>query len=192
MNSRIPVCYSNRQSVPKVSSFSPSAGKPTIIAQALQDEKFPVQFFAPRGMLFWELARVHDPTYVKGVLQAKAENGLGTRNPRVAASLPYTCGSMLGAALAASPDLPACSLTSGFHHACWNHGGGFCTFNGLATTAAALLTKGTTSRVAILDCDAHYGNGTDDILRRFPALAGKICHLSVGSQVPITGNTSTW
>ena len=49
---------------------------------------------------------------------------------------------------------------SGFHHSHADHGEGFCTFNGLATAADALLAEGLAQRIAVLDLDLHYGNGT--------------------------------
>jgi acetoin utilization deacetylase AcuC-like enzyme len=76
--------------------------------------------------------------------------------------------------------MPAASLSSGFHHACWSYGGGYCTFNGLMITAASLLKSGRADRVAILDCDAHYGNGTDDILDHRRDLAPRILHQTMG------------
>ena len=42
--------------------------------------------------------------------------------------------------------------------------GGFCTFNGLMVTAAALRAEGLARKIGIVDCDMHYGDGTDDIL----------------------------
>ena len=47
------------------------------------------------------------------------------------------------------------------HHAGPDYGGGFCYFNNVATAAAQLLER--FERVAILDFDAHHGNGTRDI-----------------------------
>ena len=60
----------------------------------------------------------------------------------------------------------ACSPTSGFHHAGWEENGGFCTVNGLMITAVRLLREGLVKHVSILDYDYHYGDGTDDIIRR--------------------------
>jgi acetoin utilization deacetylase AcuC-like enzyme len=48
---------------------------------------------------------------------------------------------------------------SGAHHAFYGQGSGFCTFNFLA--AAALKAN---SRTAIVDLDAHQGNGTFDLV----------------------------
>ncbi len=176
----IPVLYSARQAAKNPGAYSPSAGKPTIVATALADRGFPVSFCAPRPVLFAEFCRAHSSAYVEGILSCREQNGFGNRDKAVAASLPYTSGSMLGAALAARPKMPACSLTSGFHHAMWDNGGGFCTLNGLMVTAAALLETGKAERVAILDLDAHYGNGTDDILRHRADLAPSIIHRTMG------------
>ena len=38
---------------------------------------------------------------------------------------------------------------------------GFCLFNNVAVTAAALAARG--ERVLVVDFDAHHGNGTQDI-----------------------------
>jgi acetoin utilization deacetylase AcuC-like enzyme len=180
MTGRIPVFFTDRQSVSTNSSFSPSAGKPAIVAKALVDLGYPVEIIKPRQLNFHELAKAHDEAYLWGVLSGKRSNGFGNKRMDVARSLPYTSGSMLAAVLAATPDLPAVSLSSGFHHAGWDHGGGFCTFNGLAAAAVAILDRKLAQRVAIVDCDAHYGNGTDDILRHFPRLEGRILHRSMG------------
>src|SRR6478609_2976658 len=47
------------------------------------------------------------------------------------------------------------------HHATRTRAMGFCLFNHVAVTAAALAASG--ERVAIVDFDAHHGNGTQDI-----------------------------
>jgi acetoin utilization deacetylase AcuC-like enzyme len=83
----------------------------------------------------------------------------------VAASLPWTCGSFLSAARAAlSNGLVACSPTSGFHHAGVDSAHGYCTFNGLMVAAFALKSEGLVQRIGILDCDQHYGDGTQEII----------------------------
>jgi len=47
------------------------------------------------------------------------------------------------------------------HHAGPDYGGGFCYLNNVAIAAAAQVAEG--QRVAIVDYDAHHGNGTRDI-----------------------------
>src|SRR3546814_9353344 len=46
---------------------------------------------------------------------------------------------------------------------------GFCLFNNVAVTAAALAERG--ERVLIVDFDAHHGNGTQDAFWRDPRVA---------------------
>jgi len=53
------------------------------------------------------------------------------------------------------------------HHAGPHYGGGFCYVNNIAIAALRLLMAGR-NRVAIVDYDAHHGNGTSDIFRSDP------------------------
>lgn len=62
------------------------------------------------------------------------------------------------------------ALASGFHHSHADHGEGFCTFNGLVVAADALRTEGRVERVAVLDMDLHYGNGTASLAAERPYL----------------------
>ena len=55
------------------------------------------------------------------------------------------------------------TLSSGLHHAKWDKGEGFCTFNGLAVAARHGVELG--ARVLILDFDAHCGGGTHSLLQ---------------------------
>jgi acetoin utilization deacetylase AcuC-like enzyme len=93
------------------------------------------------------------------------DNGFHNRDVEIVSSLFYTTGSMLAAAAhAVIYKRITCSPTSGFHHAGYRFGGDFCTFNGLMVTALKLQALGKVKSVGILDCDAHYGNGTADII----------------------------
>jgi len=163
MAKRIPTFYTPKQSAPGL-GFSPSPSKPALLAAQL-----PASFLvAPRPATRQDLERAHEPNYVKGILNGRTPNGHGNRDLKLAATLPYTCGAMLDACRYARPDRPTAALVSGFHHAGWGFGGGFCTFNGLMVAALAMLDEGRAERVAIIDADAHYGNGTDDILKGEP------------------------
>ncbi|MBE3134311.1 MAG: histone deacetylase [Acidobacteria bacterium] len=51
-------------------------------------------------------------------------------------------------------------LGGGFHHAFGNHGEGFCMINDVAVAIRALKQDRLVSRVAVVDCDVHQGNGT--------------------------------
>jgi acetoin utilization deacetylase AcuC-like enzyme len=171
----IPVFYVPAMTANDAESFSPSAGKP---AQVVADWRMnfdiapEIEFFEFEPVTPETLALAHDPAYVAGVLSGRVPNGFGGRSPAVAASLPYTTGSLLAAArhvLQAREDWPAvtriaCSPSSGFHHAHYGEGGAYCTFNGLMVTALALKAEGLVDRVLILDCDQHFGDGTQNII----------------------------
>jgi acetoin utilization deacetylase AcuC-like enzyme len=51
-------------------------------------------------------------------------------------------------------------LGGGFHHAFSNHGEGFCMINDVAVAIRVLKRDRLVSRVAVVDCDVHQGNGT--------------------------------
>ena len=53
------------------------------------------------------------------------------------------------------------------HHVGWEKPGGFCLMNNLAIAVADALT-GNIKKVAIIDFDAHHGNGTQDIFQDDP------------------------
>jgi acetoin utilization deacetylase AcuC-like enzyme len=107
---------------------------------------------------------------VVAILAGRAPNGFGNRSVEVAGSLPFTTGAMLAAARhAVSRGGFAAAPCSGFHHAHYRSVEGFCTFNGLMVTACALRDEGLVRRVGILDCDMHYGNGTDSIIEHLRA-----------------------
>ena len=49
------------------------------------------------------------------------------------------------------------------HHACSDHGMGFCLLNNIALAAEDLLQNQGARRLAIVDLDLHHGNGTQEI-----------------------------
>lgn len=158
------VFYSQQQSVKDNQSFSPSAGKPERLVAQWQ-ERYPVEIVEPSPVTAQELALAHCPKYVNGVLSCQKNNGFSNNSEAVATSLPWTTGSLVSALRhVLTHGGVACSPTSGFHHAGYDRGRGFCTFNGLMV--AAMLVRSQVERVGIFDCDYHYGDGTDDIIGR--------------------------
>lgn len=82
---------------------------------------------------------------------------------------------------------PTCALVSGFHHAGyrqWKALGYFCTFNGLLVAAFKILNENHgVNNVAIIDCDQHWGNGTDDILSElYLTKSSTITHITFGER----------
>src|SRR2546425_2929704 len=112
-----------------------------------------------------EAKRVHRETYVEyfqnlgeGLLDPETAVHPGTFDLALLAA-----GAVLqGTRFAARDGRPAVALVRPpGHHAGPDYGGGFCYLNNVAIAAADQVAEG--RRVAILDYDAHHGNGTRDI-----------------------------
>ena len=161
----IPVFYTPLM-VADSESASPSAAKPAQVVASWMG-KFPIQVIEPLPLHSSDFCKAHAKMYVEGVLEGHFDNGFGNRSLKVAASLPYTSGAMFAAACRALTNKSvACAPVSGFHHAEWGQGMGYCTFNGLMVTALLLKETNPDIRVGILDLDMHYGNGTDNIIEK--------------------------
>ena len=171
-------------------SYSPSAAKPQLVVEDwLRHAIQPGDIHSFEPVAKAELYLAHSKDYVDGVLSCNLPNGFYNYDQSVADSLPYTVGSMVAATLhVAELGGFACSPTSGFHHARYSEGGGFCTFNGLMV--AALLARMQGYRVGILDCDAHYGDGTDNILAKNPGHGIK--HHTFGAHFPTGTKAIGW
>ena len=79
---------------------SPSAKKPSLIAEALKS--FPnVEIIEPNPVTIDDLKLCHDPDYVDRIMNLQEDNGFGNRSKEVAESLLYTNGSMCDATRAA-------------------------------------------------------------------------------------------
>lgn len=179
--STIPVFFSERMVAPDAGG-SPSASKPRHVVATWRAAGFPLTFHDVSPATVDELARAHAREFVEDVLIGKRSNGFGTRSMEVARSLPFTTGAMLTAARhVRDTGVPvAAAPASGFHHAGHASAGAYCTFNGLMVTALALLDEGRTRTVGILDCDMHYGDGTDDILDALDA-RDRVRHFTAGA-----------
>src|SRR5512143_859732 len=119
---------------------------------------------APEPLREDDLLRVHTREYVQAVRtgepRALAESQKFAWSPQLYPSVLLTGGGCLAAARRALRDGVAAAVASGFHHAHADHGEGFCTFNSLVVAADLLHADGSARRIAVLDMDLHYGNGT--------------------------------
>ena len=165
------VYFRQEQSCTEANSYSPSAGKPALVMQDWE-KHFPgrMKVCSFEAATREQLYLAHSHGYVDDVLDCKQNNGFDNASPAIAESLRYTTGSMIAAAKDVLEDGSfhrcAVSPTSGFHHAHYSYGGGFCTFNGLMVTAIEMYRLGLAKRILILDFDQHYGDGTQNIIDR--------------------------
>lgn len=82
----------------------------------------------------------------------------------------HSAGGTIGACLAALTVGAAINLAGGTHHACPDHGEGFCVFNDAAIAARKMQAEERVQRVIVIDCDVHQGNGTAAIAQDDPTL----------------------
>ena len=131
---------------------------------------FMQQVEAPAASLE-QLLRVHQRAHVERVLHPDPSREIVWHDPDTAQG-PHTAEAALHAAgagikavelvLAEQAGLAFCAVRPPGHHAERGRAMGFCFFNNIAVAAAHALAQGL-QRVAILDFDVHYGNGTADI-----------------------------
>lgn len=115
-----------------------------------------------------DITRVHDPKYVKAVRTGSprylAESQSFKWSPAFAESVARIWSGHYYASKVALREKLCFHPVSGAHHAHKQHGEGFCTFNFLVGAAIRLMYEGHITNTAILDLDAHHGNGTVDLV----------------------------
>jgi len=119
------------------------------------------------------IVRAHDPRLVDQLLRASPRSGYvqidadTTMNPHTATAALRAAGAgvqAVASVLGQGPRQAFCAVRPPGHHAERSTPMGFCLFDNIAVAASEALARGL-SRVAILDFDVHYGNGTVDIFR---------------------------
>lgn len=121
-----------------------------------------------------DIATVHDPAFVEAVRTGEprglAQSQGFTWSPAFAEGLARIWSGHLAACRLALAEGMVLHPVSGAHHAGYARGSGFCTFNYLVGAARALLAGGL-ERVAVVDLDAHQGDGTLQLAGPNPAIA---------------------
>lgn len=145
------------------------------IADSLVTHPFPgVVVESPTPLTAYGIEVVHDPVYVDAVRTGTplnyAESQGFTWDTGLWDMVCASNGGVVSAARAALQDGVSGSLSSGLHHARFDWGSGYCTFNGLAITAKTLLNEGAVSSVLIIDLDAHFGGGTASLIGGDPRI----------------------
>ena len=128
----------------------------------------PEDFLAPQPASDEDILRVHSQDYVY-----KLKSGSLTREEILRMEVPYSkklveacwlaAGGSILAAQRAMQDGWAANIGGGFHHACPDHGEGFCVIHDVAVAIRRLQADGSIERAMVVDTDVHQGNGTAEI-----------------------------
>lgn len=125
-------------------------------------------FLAPEPASDEDVLRVHSQDYVR-----KLKTGSLSLEEILRLEVPYSkklieacwlaAGGSILAARRALQDGWAANLGGGFHHACTDHGEGFCAIHDVAIAIRRLQFENAVERVMVVDTDVHQGNGTAEI-----------------------------
>jgi len=161
------VCYSPQYFA---RTHTNSMEKLTAVAEALKPLGI-TKFHAPDQLSTDILKQLHAPEYVDAFHTGTPEKmatfqGFKPWNTQLRdAVYQINAGQILAAELAWKHQISA-NIAQGFHHAIYDFGSSFCTFNGLALIAQKFPNK----RIFVLDCDQHGGNGTSEFTKRYDNL----------------------
>ena len=122
----------------------------------------------PEGATDDDILRSHTPDYLdkikQGTLTDKEIRRIGFPwSPHLVERSRRSSGGTISACRTALSDGISANLAGGTHHACADHGEGYCVFNDSAIAARAMQARGLAQKIVIIDCDVHQGNGTASI-----------------------------
>jgi acetoin utilization deacetylase AcuC-like enzyme len=133
----------------------------------------PEDFVEPEPASDEDVALVHHLDYIR-----KLQKGTLSYLEVMRLEIPYSPeliravwlsagGSILAGRLALTDGI-AVNLGGGFHHACADHGEGFCVIHDVAIAIRRLQKDGLIHTAMTVDCDVHQGNGTAEIFASDP------------------------
>jgi len=143
----------------------------------------------PRLATRAELERVHAPSYIDEILIDHTSSQWACARPDLATLASTFVGGTLVAldALLTGKANIAIHFPGAKHHAQYDYSSGFCIFADFAL-AADIATKDHGKKVAILDIDAHHGDGTENLTAANPNVLTYSIHEK--GIFPGTGNQS--
>ncbi|SMO35684.1 histone deacetylase family protein [Gracilimonas mengyeensis] len=128
---------------------------------------------APSMVDFSNLITAHTSRYARaiwdGTLTHKEERRMGLPwSKSLAIRSRLAVQGTINAGLMALQDGLAGNLAGGTHHSMPDHGEGFCVYNDVAVAIRVLQHSKWASKILVVDCDVHQGNGTAHIFANDP------------------------
>jgi acetoin utilization deacetylase AcuC-like enzyme len=162
---KIPTCFSEHYFAETTTA---SMRKLPVVAREVESRGY-AELIDPGALDVEKLRSLHAPAYVDAFLEGRGAIASSQGWPWSIAIrdgvLAINAGQLCGARLALQHGLAA-NIGQGFHHAVYEQGMGYCTFNGLALIAQEFPNL----RIGVLDCDEHQGNGTAQFTGRLQNL----------------------
>jgi acetoin utilization deacetylase AcuC-like enzyme len=129
---------------------------------------------APKATLD-RIGQAHDADYIEraesGTLSMPEIRRIGLPwSAELMARVHRSVGSTIATSRTALREGVAVSLGGGTHHACRDHGEGFCIYNDTVIAARTMQAEGLVQQVVVIDCDVHQGNGTAQITAGDPTI----------------------
>jgi acetoin utilization protein AcuC len=149
----------------------------------------PLTIVEPRLATKAELNRVHSSGYIDEVIESHTTGQWTGPRPDLSELAALFAGGTLVAldALLTGKAKTAIHFPGAKHHAQFDYSSGFCVFADFAL-AADIATKDFSKKVAILDFDAHHGDGTENLTAGNPNVLSFSIHEK--GIFPRTGNNS--
>ena len=134
------------------------------LEKRLSQQKIDHTLLDPRPATIGELSRVHSPEYIHHVLDDfSSGEWIGKRADLAELAAQFAGGTLVALEeLLTNRALTAIHFAGAKHHAQFDRSSGFCVFADFAL-AADIATKDFGKKVAILDIDAHHGDGTENL-----------------------------
>ena len=134
---------------------------------------WPEDFVEPEPASDDDVALVHHPDYIHRLKTGKLSFAEILRleipySPALIRAVWLSAGGSILAGRLAREDGVTASLGGGFHHACADHGEGFCVIHDVAIAIRRLQKDGAIRSAMTVDCDVHQGNGTAEIFAGDP------------------------
>jgi acetoin utilization protein AcuC len=160
-----------------------------LFTDSLGEKNIELNILEPRLATKDELLRVHSSRYIAEVLDDHKSGQWSGERPDLSNLAALFAGGTLVAldALLIGETNTAIHFPGAKHHAQYDYSSGFCIFADFAL-AADIATKDHGKRVAILDIDAHHGDGTENLTSENPNVLTFSIHEK--GIFPGTGNES--
>ncbi len=160
-----------------------------LLTDSLSEENIELKIVKPRLASQDELLRVHSSRYISEVLDDHKSGQWAGERPDLSNLAALFAGGTLVAldALLTGETNTAIHFPGAKHHAQYDYSSGFCIFADFAL-AADIATKNHGKKVAILDIDAHHGDGTENLTAENPNVLTFSIHEK--GIFPGTGNES--